>query len=292
MSVFAAGAELAGERLDRGLGVFLSIGLRGRKRLIADGHVLLNGKTAHAAARLKAGDRIEILRAGPKTAKTARFLGVRGDFYFFYKPAGLHTEALAGRENASLEKSLPRLERENSLPSGLTLLQRLDFGTSGIVCATLNGGDFYRRAEKAGEAQKYYFALLQGVLEEETTARNRLDTNGGAKVRFLPEAGPELAWTKFAPLWRGECEGFPAALTLAKCVIRRGVRHQIRAHAAALGRPLAGDELYGGGAGNFLLENYGVEFPGVGFFYDSPDSALNAIPELVFAKTREIRGCI
>ena len=34
--------------------------------------------------------------------------------------------------------------------------------------------------------------------------------------------------------------------TLVRCVIRKGARHQIRAHLAALGHPIVGDARYGG----------------------------------------------
>ena len=51
---------------------------------------------------------------------------------------------------------------------------------------------------------------------------------------------------------------------LIGCRIRKGARHQIRAHLAAAGHPLAGDSLYGAELpcpSGFLLHHGRVSFP-------------------------------
>ncbi|MDE5880014.1 MAG: RNA pseudouridine synthase, partial [Desulfovibrio sp.] len=145
------------------------------------------------------------------------------------------------------------------------LLQRLDEPTSGIVCAALTpqAARDFRAAEAAGICEKRYLALLTGELAAPVTARAKLDTRDRRVTRLLAaEAGP-LRRTEILPLhiWRGEEAArllarlgvtgalpagteTPAALTLAACRIRRGSRHQIRAHAAGLGHALLGDGRY------------------------------------------------
>ena len=62
---------------------------------------------------------------------------------------------------------------------------------------------------------------------------------------------------------------FPDSLTLAGCTIHRGARHQIRAHAAALGHALWLDGLYASslpqssedGQGYFFLHHGALHLP-------------------------------
>ncbi|WP_165064821.1 RNA pseudouridine synthase [Desulfovibrio sp. ZJ200] len=288
---------LAGQRLDHALAVLLpDMGLRGRRRCIAQGRVLLNGRRRPAACRLHADDEILFLDEAAKTAGDSgaepagrsqnaaedrrawagafpadlpRLLARQGEYCFLYKPALLHSVALAGSRQPSLEAHLPRLLPGQA--AAARLLQRLDYGTSGIVCAALSedAAKAFRRAEAAGHCEKRYLALLDGIVPGPLTARQALGTDGRRKTRVRADAGDTLRWTEFWPLhcWQGveaarllaglrsgAAGPEPAAdtvrgLTLAACRIRRGARHQIRAHAAALGYPLWGDALYGAGQG-------------------------------------------
>ena len=257
------GNSLAGMRFDRALANLTGLGLRGARRMIGDGGVLLNGQPAAKGALIRAGDRIEFAESA-RAQRQCCVLGTQGAYCFFYKPAGMHTTALAGRDNASLEQSLPSLCSEHNLPCGVQLLQRLDFGTSGLVCGAMNktAAAAYRYWQKLGKCSKFYYAALSGRLEHAVTARFAL-MGSGKRMTCGREAGEPLRWTDFEPLWHGELNGY-GEVTLARCLIRSGQRHQIRAHAQGIGHPLAGDGLYGGGEAldKFLLSHYRLEFPG------------------------------
>lgn len=282
------GDEAAGLRLDCALSLLVKEGLRGRRRRIKEGSVLVNGlPCCEPARRLKAGDLLGLAgKPVPSRART-RLLTVAGDFCFFFKDAGLHTAALAGKDDDSLEARLPELCEAEMAERGLPLLlQRLDEGTSGLVCAALTpeAAKSFRNAEAAGLCEKRYLALLQGGLGRPLTARWRLDTRKRRATRLLAEEAEPCRWTEFQPLvvWRGDsCARLlallqptyglkpgkaPEALTLAGCRIRRGARHQIRVHAAALGHPLLGDALYGEkdslASGRFFLHHGFLDFPG------------------------------
>ena len=286
-SQFEAEAQnMVGQRLDFALSLLLPhMGLRGRKRCIENGLVLVNGRACTAAQRLRKGDVVSLQAAEQEPAAAApmakaveqsaacapgmdcsqcepRLLAIQGALCFFYKPAGLHTAALVGGTAPSLEGMLPQLLVGNdgsAAGSCPQLLQRLDHGTSGIVCGAFGNeaAEDFRRLEVAGHCEKRYVALLAGRLEEDFTVRRALRTDKRNKSRVLECDTGRSRWTEFLPLYYfdGPELNLPAfdadsqfhrvGLTLAGCRIRRGARHQIRAHAASFGHPLWNDPLYG-----------------------------------------------
>jgi 23S rRNA pseudouridine1911/1915/1917 synthase len=266
-AVFVISPDLSGQRLDAALARLLpQTGLRGVRRAIASGLALRNGRPEKAARRLRAGDCLEVLERASFAAPRPRFLSRRGEYVFVNKPAGLHCVSLAGGADPGLEELLPEI-----LPAEYgraRLLQRLDYETSGIVCAALDdsAATAFRAAGREGRCEKRYLAVLLGNLSQRATVRLGLDTANRRKSRLLASEADATRWTEFWPLRHfdtaqaGRLLGFvppedlPDApgqdLTLAACRIWRGARHQIRSHAAALGHPLWGDALYGT-AGNF-----------------------------------------
>lgn len=278
-AVLKIDGSLAGRRLDAALSELLpDMGVRGRRRLIERGGVLLNGRRTHAPGQtVRQGDVLELAASPAADAVPLSPWGypsqrpyVLADFspyVFLFKPAGLHTVALRGSAAPSLEALLPDM-----LPrTPFRLLQRLDFETSGLVCATASpeAEAVFRRAERQDEIRKDYLALLLGRLENPVTVRAAIDMDGGATVRVREEEGDAGRQTLFAPLlhWQTQEAAVVAQalgmsdprgeLTLAACRIGRGARHQIRAHAAWLGLPLWGDSRYGGGSGSCFFLHHG-----------------------------------
>ena len=277
---------MVGQRLDFALSLLLPhMGLRGRKRCVENGLVLVNGRACSAAQRLRKGDVVTLQDAAQEQADAVpqvetveqsaacapgmdinqcepRLLAMQGELCFFFKPAGLHTAALMGGTAPSLEGMLPQLlasTADSTAGSYPQLLQRLDHGTSGLVCGAFSteAADDFRRLEVAGHCEKRYVALLAGRLEENFTVRRALRTDKRNKSRVLERDTGRSRWTEFFPLFYfdGAELNLPAfdedsqfhrvGLTLAGCRIRRGARHQIRAHAASFGHPLWNDPLYG-----------------------------------------------
>ena len=268
----------AGQRLDHVLARLVpSLGLRGRRRLCEEGRVLVNGRPGHGAYKLRPGDLLSLAEARPSAGIGAeagadagagtgecvpsiRVLGRADHLAALDKPAGLHTEALAGKAGDSLQA---RMEAAFG-GAGPRLLNRLDYATSGLVALALDaeGAKLWREAQDQGLTEKRYLALLEGELTDERLMRQQLILKGRERVLVgLADHADFRRHTLLRPLavldaralaesletaegimWRA---GAPRRLTLAACRIIKGARHQIRAHAAAAGFPLWGDRRYG-----------------------------------------------
>ena len=124
---FRVPEEAQGWRLDKALGLLLAspspeqeaarpglfaladLGLRARRRLCDRSLVLVNGKPGIPGLKLRAGQEIIILpdpegAAIPKDAPSLVYKD--GGIAALYKPAGMHTAALAGSLSPSLETLL------------------------------------------------------------------------------------------------------------------------------------------------------------------------------------------
>lgn len=265
-----------GQRLDHVLSRLVpSLGLRGRRRLCEEGRVLVNGRPGRGAHKLRSGDLLSLAEARPPVGTVAgigagaeadggaspiALLGRTAHLAALDKPAGLHTEALAGKAGDSLQA---RMETAFS-GAGHRLLNRLDYATSGLVALALDeeGASLWRQAQDQGLTEKRYLALLEGEMTEERLMRQRLVLKGRDRVLVeLADHADFRRHTLLRPLavldaraladrleaaegclWRA---GAPRRITLAACRIVKGARHQIRAHAAAAGFPLWGDRRYG-----------------------------------------------
>jgi len=132
------------------------------------------------------------------------------------------------------------------------LLSRLDRETSGVVVFAKQAAAASRlqRAVTRGEVRSVYLAILRGELTQSVRVERPLARDPSAQVSFKqrtvdPPAGA-AAETEFIPLVAG------GGYTLARVLPRRGRLHQIRVHAAWIGRPVVGDKLYGDGEEIYL----------------------------------------
>ena len=266
-----------GSRLDRFLRIRLpELPARSIRFAIEAGEVLINGATGRKGEPLRCGDRISVLRIAegrdwlpcPGELPGAAVLFEDEWVSVLDKPPDVHTEPQRPRETGTLAGFLlhrhPHVEQISPTP-GLTLLTRLDFATSGAVPAALTEQSFafLTREREQGRIRKVYTCLVAGRLREPMVLSARIDGGGGPRVRV--ESGsrdPDPSrWTTVTPVRAGE------NATLLRASIRRGKRHQIRAHLAAAGFPILGDRRYsavppaGPGTARLMLHASESEFP-------------------------------
>lgn len=137
------------------------------------------------------------------------------------------------------------------------IVHRLDRETSGILC--------FARSEAAHRhlsmqfehhtADKYYFALLDGVLHhDEGEIDKPIGEHPGTpgKMTVTNSGKPSLTFYRVAERFK--------RFTLAEALIKTGRTHQIRVHFQSIGYPLAIDALYGRRAAFLLSEIKGKTY--------------------------------
>ncbi|HWE48274.1 MAG TPA: RluA family pseudouridine synthase [Bryobacteraceae bacterium] len=247
----ATAADL-GKRLDALLHERLPEYSRSRlQSWIRDRRVRVNGDTAKASYTLRGAEELEIEPADLTPLKaTAEDLPVvvlyeDAGVVAIDKPAGMVVHAGAGVHSGTVVNAL--LHRFSAL-SGIGgdlrpgIVHRLDRFTSGVLLVAKTDAAHQSLAAQFASrtVEKIYLALVEGQMEGSGRIQKPIarDPKNRARMTARLQTGRTALtdWTAVEKF-----DGF----TLLRIRIGTGRTHQIRAHMASLGHPVAGDRLYG-----------------------------------------------
>jgi 23S rRNA pseudouridine1911/1915/1917 synthase len=224
--------------------------------------VLLNGRPVKKGAILCEGDRVDLripaASSGggivPEPDLPLRILREDPALVAVDKPPGMAAHPLRAEEKGTVANGLlgryPEMEGVGFSSREPGILHRLDRDTSGVLLAARTGAAFERlRVEfEQGRVIKVYFAVVygrpdpEGVVDRPVAARGRrarrvevVREDGGA--RGLRGTSPAETHFRVVRAYQG--------FSFVRLRMKTGARHQLRAHMAYLGHPVAGDSIYG-----------------------------------------------
>lgn len=261
--------SLDGVRLDKALAQLVPELSRARvKRAIDLGAVRVNGRRVPKGGSVATGDSVRIdvekvadAPAAPTPGAPLRVLFESAQVVVVDKPAGQpsvplrpgETGTLVGAVLAHFPELIPTPDGAfiGHSPRDPGILHRLDTETSGavVVARTAEAFEELRAALREGRLDKRYLLLCASEgLPDEGTIEFPLANHPKDQRRVYACVHPRdvMRYEPRSASTRYRVERRTGNWALVEAQAGKALRHQIRAHLAAIGHPLAGDELYGG----------------------------------------------
>jgi 23S rRNA pseudouridine1911/1915/1917 synthase len=295
---YVVAATDAPDRLDRFVAtVFPQYSRTLVQRLIRDGDLLLNGKSAKPSTNVEEGDLIEIVEI-PITEIDAEPEDIPlsvvyedDDVIVVDKPSGMVVHPAPGNMTGTLVNALLFRFRDLAALGGFRpgIVHRIDKDTSGLLMVAKNEAAHNALAAelKARKTERAYMAIVVGAIRNNAGTVDRpigRDPRDRRKMAVVASGKPAV--THFEVL-----ERFPAH-TLVRCVLETGRTHQIRVHMLEIGHPVLGDPVYGRKTdedphGQYLhAETLGFTHPRIGV----PMRFTSPLPDYFVTKLEELRS--
>lgn len=201
--------------------------------------ILKNGFPCRTVDRLSTGDVLSfpLPEEVPEYLEVSTSLTVlweTEDYLAVEKPPDMPVHPSPGHNRDSLLNAVAYYYRQTGQQHLFRPLYRLDKDTSGVLVIGK-----HRAAVSTAVIEKRYFAVCEGELSGSGTIDLPIGLREGSKIVRACGFGEKAVthWKAIA------CE---EGHTLLSLCLETGRTHQIRAHMAHFGHPLAGDDLYGG----------------------------------------------
>lgn len=244
--------EEAGERLDAFVSRRLGVSVGEARRRIEAGAVRVDGQRRRKGTTLAAGARVSIdslAAAGVLVADPSAGVSLLyedGSLIAIDKPAGMPSHPLRAGERGTAANAIaaryPECAGASEDPREGGLGHRLDTGTSGVLLAARDRAAWLalRAALRAPDCQKRYLAEVWGHPPGDGQISAAIGRRGrrGAKVQLDGGRNPLPAQTRWSVLTRRR------DTSLLEARLHAGRAHQVRAHLAAAGFPIVGDDRY------------------------------------------------
>ncbi len=197
--------------------------------LLKEGRIRVNGKKQKEDCPLSAGDEVCYFLSPKEEAKTG--------FRIAYEDENI---LIADKESGVNSEAVDRSLRERGESY---FIHRLDRNTAGLLAfaKTPEARDELLISFRERLVTKTYLALVVGTVEKSHAVEEAylMKDPSEAHVRISASPKGEKIVTEYETLARG------AETSLLKITLHTGKTHQIRAHMAFLGHPVAGDMKYG-----------------------------------------------
>lgn len=238
-------------RLDVYLSEVLNISRSQVRKLLDAGHILLCGGIVKSGTRLSAGDIIDVTLPEPSAYKAVaediplNILYEDTDVAVINKQQGLTVHPSNNCYSGTLVNALLfHLSNLSGVGGEVRpgIVHRLDKNTSGVMVVAKNDAAHLSLSKQIGDktAIRVYNALLFGSVKEDS---GTICTNIGRSIKdrkkmAVLDSGGRESITSFTVLAR------KSGYTLVEFRLLTGRTHQIRVHAAHIGHPVVGDEVY------------------------------------------------
>lgn len=253
---FRVAAEQAGTRLDVAVAAVVpNLSRTLARTLVENGKVVVDGNVRKPSHRLEVGDLVSVNVERPPSLSAAPeempldIVYRDADMAVIDKPPGLVVHPAPGHPGGTLANGLLGLFPGSAGVGSEErpgIVHRLDKDTSGLIAVALSfTGQTSLQAQIADRsAERRYLALVSGRL---TTAEGVIDAPIGRDERHRQRMAVHGIAAREARTRYRVLREFPA-FSLVEARLDTGRTHQIRVHLAAIGHPVAGDAVYGGGA--------------------------------------------